>query len=119
VKITAKHIRILGTALLFSGLLAAATIYVTAQVDESAGILGIDIPTKRDRNQLERMGGKSYVMFKELDDWFATLWHGRRLGLTVGALSVLAFLLCRGLARVQEDIATEENQTRQEKGRNA
>ena len=99
---TAKHIRTSGKIALFAGLLTAGTIYVTAGSDERAKIIGIDTPTKRDRLQLERMGGKNYVVFKELDDWFFSLWHGRRLGYTIGVMSIMAFLLCRGIAYVHE-----------------
>lgn len=100
---TARHIRIAGVIVLFAGLVAAATIYITAKPDEKLGILGIDIRTNKQRSQLERMGGKGYVMLSDLDEWFGTLWHGRRLASTVGVLSVLGFLLSRGLARVHQD----------------
>lgn len=107
-----KLIRRTGVVLLCGGLIAAVIIYATAPPDVKAGILGVDIRTNRDRMQLERMGGKSYVMLKDLDDWFASLWHGRRLGITVGVLSAFGFLLCRGLARVEEDLAVDESQQR-------
>lgn len=110
---TVKRIRVAGTVVLWAGLLAAAIIFATAQTEEDAGVLGIDVPTKRERLQLERMGGQSYVLFKDLDDWFVSLWRGRRLAGTVGALSVLGFLLCRGVARVHEDEAAAEEESRQ------
>ena len=100
---TARHIRIAGVIILFAGLAAAGTIYFTAEPDEKLGILGIDIRTNRQRGQLERMGGKGYVMLSDFDEWFGSLWHGRRLGGTVGVLSILGFLLSRGLARVHQD----------------
>jgi hypothetical protein len=110
---TAKRIRAVGAGVLWAGLLAAVIIFATARREEGAGVVGVDVPTKRDRLQLERMGGQSYVLFKDLDDWFASLWHGRRLGATVGVLSVLGFLVCRGLARVHEDETAAENEGRQ------
>lgn len=100
---TPQQIRSLGRIVLVGGLIAAAVIYFTAPADRSAALLGIDIRTNRDRSQLERMGGKGYVMFKDIDEWFATLWQGQRLGYTIGVLSALGFLLCRGIARVHED----------------
>lgn len=103
--ITGKHLRLLGLVILFGGLLSAAIVYFAAPPDENTGILGVDIRTNRDRLQLQRMGGSSYVFFKDLDDWFGSLWRGRRLGCTLGVLSLLGFLVCRGLARVQDDIA--------------
>ena len=93
--------------ILLAGFVAAPVILFTAKSDEPRGILGIDIRTNRERSQLERMGGKSYVLFKDLDDWFDSLWHGRRLGWTIGVMSALGFLICRGLARVHEDYQLE------------
>lgn len=109
----AKQFRIFGLTLLVVGLLAGVIIYVTARPDVSPGILGVDIRTNRDRMQLERMGGKGYVMFKDIDDWFAGLWRGPRLGCTIGVLSVLGFLLCRGLAYVEDDIAKTQAKERE------
>jgi hypothetical protein len=105
--ITGKHIRLLGTVILLAGLLSAVIVYFTAPPppDEHPGILGLDIRTKRDRLQLERIGGSNYVLMKDFDDWFASLWHGRRLGATLGVLSLLGFLACRGLARLEDDLA--------------
>ena len=103
-----KHIRRLGVVILWGGLIAAAIVYARAQPEEKAGILGVDIRTNRDRMQLERMGGKSYVMLKDFDDWFAGLWHGRSLAGTIGVLSILGYWVCRGLARVEQDIAESE-----------
>jgi hypothetical protein len=106
--LTARRIRRLGAVILLAGLVAAPTIYFTSPPEEKLGILGIDIRTKRERNQLERMGGSNYVLLKDFDDWFGSLWHGRKLGGTVAVLSVLGFLLCRGLAYVEEDFARDE-----------
>jgi hypothetical protein len=107
---TPKHIRILGIIILLAGLVAAPAIYFTAPPERKLGILGLDIRTNRERNQLERIGGSNYVLLKDFDDWFATLWHGRRLGGTVAVLSVLGFLLCRGLAYAEEGLAYDEAQ---------
>jgi hypothetical protein len=98
----------LGAIVLVAGLLAAAALYLAAPAEKNAPLLGIDIRTNRDRSQLERMGGKGYVMFKDIDEWFAGLWQGRQLGVTIAVLAVVGFMLCRGLARVQEDQALEE-----------
>ncbi len=44
---------------------------------------------------LQRFGGKAAVLFDELDRWFAGLWEGKTLGLTIafGAATVSAVLL--------------------------
>ena len=44
-------------------------------------------------NQLERLGGKSAVFYQELSDGFSSLWHGSRLGITIGVLSCLVALV--------------------------
>ena len=100
--IAAKRVRTSGVILLVAGLLAATIIYCTARPDEQLGILGVDIPTKRQSLELERMGGKSYILFNDFNEWFASLWHGRRLGYTIGVLSIAGFLSCRWFADLLE-----------------
>jgi len=96
--IAAQRLRTAGSVLLATGLLAALIIYGLARPIEDPGILGVDVPTKRDNLQLERMGGKSYVLFNDLDQWFASLWHGRRLAYSVGIIAIAGFLGCRWFA---------------------
>jgi hypothetical protein len=43
--------------------------------------------------QLERLGGKSAVFYQELSDGFSSLWHGSRLGITIGVISCLVALV--------------------------
>lgn len=105
---TPRQIRIVGVVVLVAGLLAAAIGYNVAPVEETGGTLGVDIRTNRDRLQLQRMGGSSYIMLKDFDDWFASLWHGRRLACTIGVLASVTFLLCRGVAHVHENMPPPE-----------
>ena len=100
--IAAKRIRASGAILLVVGLLAAVIIFCTARPREELGILGVDVPTKRETLQLEKIGGKSYILFNDFDEWFASLWHGRRLAYTVGVLSIAGFLTCRWFADLLE-----------------
>ena len=100
--LAAKRIRTSGVILLVAGLLVAVIIFCTARLDEPLGILGVDVPTKRQSLELERMGGKSYILFNDLNEWFASLWHGRRLGYTIGVLSIAGFLGCRWFADLLE-----------------
>ena len=104
---SARRLRVTATIVLVVGLIAGAGLYLTGQPEKSPGILGFDIRTNRDRAQLERMGGKGYVALKDFDDWFATLWRGRRLGCTVAALSVVGFLFCRALAYAEAEFKSE------------
>ena len=51
---------------------------------------------------LQRFGGKASVVFDEMTRWFAGLWEGRTLALTVLALSVLiaaVLVLCGKASR--------------------
>ncbi len=92
-----KRIRVIGTAVLVAGLFAATIIYAAAKPDEHRAVLGVDVLTKRDTLELERMGGESYVLFHDFMAWFAGLWHGRKLAYTVGVLALGGFLLSRWL----------------------
>lgn len=98
----AKRVRISGMVLLVAGLLAAVIIFGMARPEERLGILGLDVQTNRQTFELERMGGKSYLLFHDLREWFVSLGHGRRLAYTVGALSFAGFLSCRWLADLLE-----------------
>ena len=42
--------------------------------------------SKRYVRDLERFGGKASVLFDEFDRWFAGLWRGKTLGITIGCL---------------------------------
>ena len=39
--------------------------------------------------QLERFGGKASVLFDQFNRWFAGLWEGRQLGITVAWITVV------------------------------
>lgn len=91
----ANRVRTSGVILLMAGLLAAAYVFSRARPDEQLGMLGVDIATNRQTFQLERMGGKSYLLFNDLNARFRSLWHGRRLAYTLGVLSFAGFPGCR------------------------
>src|ERR1700746_1881511 len=95
--IAAKCVRMSGVVLLVGGLAAAVIVFYLAQPEEKLGILGVDVPTKRENLQLERMGGKSYILFNDINEWFSGLWHGRRLAYTIGVLSIAGFVSAVGL----------------------
>jgi len=96
---------------LAAGLCSAALIYATAQDAPESGmdyivVDGVSYPvspqqTKRYVRTLEQFGCKASVLFDEFDRWFASLWHGRNLALTVACLSTAAaaglFLFARWL----------------------
>jgi hypothetical protein len=101
--IAAKHVRMSGVILLVAGLLAAAIIFCTARPGEQLEIPGMDLTMKRDSLQLERIGGKSYILFTDFNEWLASLRHGRRLAYTIGILSIAGFVGSRWFADLLEN----------------
>jgi hypothetical protein len=93
---------------IISGLLVAMVIFGCARQKNDSELSG-DSYTKRDLFELDKIGGKSYILFTNLNDWFASLWRGRRLAYTVGVLSVAGFLGCRHLAKSLERARTSND----------
>ncbi len=81
------------------GMASAALIYafVEEAQPEAIGYIvvdGLKYPiepgqSKRYVRELERFGGKASVVFDEFGRWFAALWEGRNLALTIGLLSIV------------------------------
>jgi hypothetical protein len=79
------------------GLGAGATIYFTADEPAPAGYIIVGdtayaydpATSKTYVRQIERFGGKAAVLFDDFNRWFASLWIGRRLGVTIICLSAL------------------------------
>jgi hypothetical protein len=98
----------IGAAILVLGLLSAIVVFIFAS--EAPGnatayqiIDGVSYPvdvnnTKSYNYNMERIGGKSAVFASDLDDWFSSLWHGKKLGYTLAVLSIVSTLLCYWLA---------------------
>jgi hypothetical protein len=104
--------RLYGAALatLALGLAAALLIYLVADEapPDAVGYVvaadGTSYPvapnqSKRYIRDLERFGGKSSVLFDELNRWFASLWRGKSLGITIGWISAIAALALSLFAR--------------------
>jgi hypothetical protein len=99
----------LSLTILIVGLCSATAIYFLSDEVEDAGdgyviVDGQKYPggfyqSKRYQRDLERYGGKANVIFDELNRWFASLWHGKRLGITLAWISVIASLVIFLLAR--------------------
>jgi hypothetical protein len=98
-----RLLRFMGIAILVVGLGSAVCIYWNASDADD----GTDSLTKHDVYQLEKLGGKELVLASQLQEWFSSLWHGRRLALTVGcastAASALSFLAARKLLDARAD----------------
>jgi hypothetical protein len=94
--------------ILIAGLACGVTIYLLADEPEATAyvIVGdtaypVDPTTSKSYvRQLERFGGKTAVLFDDFNRWFTALWQGKRLGITIGALSVLTALSLLGIARI-------------------
>ena len=99
----------LSAAIFVVGLCSASAVYFLNedQPDAGDGYVIVDGKTypagvyqsKRYVRDLERFGGKANVIFNELNRWFASLWQGKKLGLTVGWLSAGVSLVIFMLAR--------------------
>jgi hypothetical protein len=96
-------------AILIAGLCSGTAIYVLSDdlPDDGNGYIIVDglkypagaYQSKRYQRELERYGGKANVIFDELNRWFASLWQGKKLGITLGWISVIASLGLSLLAR--------------------
>ena len=101
--------RLMAAALfvLIAGMACGTTVYFLAEEPEPTAYLivgdtayAVDPTTSKTYvRQLERFGGKAAVLFDDFNRWFANLWQGKTLGITIGALSVLAALLLLAIAR--------------------
>ena len=82
----------IAAAIVLVGFLAALAIYFTANPpsDNPLGYRPED--TKQYLRQMEMYGGKANVLASEFQQWFDSLWHGKRLAVTVAVLSVLLAL---------------------------
>ena len=87
--------------ILVVGLGSAACIHWNASDADEA----TDSLTKRDLYQLEKLGGKELVLSTQLQEWFSSLWHGRRLAVTVTCASITASALSFLAARKLPDAA--------------
>ena len=94
--------------MLVVGFAAGAAIYLFADDEQSATsyvIVGDSAypvdpsSTKAYVRQLERFGGKAAVIFDDFNRWFAGLWQGKALGVTVAWLSVFAAAVLFAIAR--------------------
>lgn len=91
------------------GLGAGTTIYFTAEEPAPTAYIMLGdtaVPydpamSKTYVRQIERFGGKTAVLFDDFNRWFASLWVGKRLGITIVCLSAgtAALLYWIGRAR--------------------
>jgi hypothetical protein len=104
-----------GVIILVTGWLAAALIYFVAGSDGDAQAGDYQLingqvyttpmgSSKREQQQLARLGGSASVRIVEFDSWLGSLWHGQRLAWTLALMSTAVGGLCIYLA----DLAAED-----------
>jgi len=85
-----RRLRVGTRAILIVGFVSAVVIFIAAQPPPE-NPLGYDpLETKKYLHDLEVYGGKANVVAAELREWFASLWHGRRLAFTVAVMTLIA-----------------------------
>ena len=104
-------VRYWGAAILFVGLVAAALIYAFASDDRDAEVAAEIASGRMYQHNLELMGGKLGIVLAEVNDWFGSLWHGRRLGCTVAVLAIATSAACFWVAQLMSN-GTEPPQER-------
>jgi hypothetical protein len=77
---------------------SALTIYLRAKPAFFDPLVGNPLNSKKYLHELRLMGGKANVAFAEFQAWFASLWEGETLAVTVAVLTVAATLIFRFVA---------------------
>jgi hypothetical protein len=93
-------VRYWGWGILVVGLTLGALIYVFASRDRDLELAAEIAGGRMYQHNLELMGGKLGVVLADLNDWFASLWHGRRLAYTVAFISIATAAGCFWVARM-------------------
>ena len=91
-----RRVRAVTGAILLTGLLAAAVIFVANGPSEAG-----DFRLERSRqvvHDMEVYGGRANVLADDFREWFAGLWRGRTLAGTVAVLTVVTALVYRFFA---------------------
>jgi hypothetical protein len=105
----ARHevIRYWGVAILVVGLVAAALIYAFASEDRDLELAAEIAGGRMYQHNLELMGGKLGVLLADVDNWFASLWHGKRLAVTIAVLSIVVGGGCFWIAGLMASNGTD------------
>ena len=100
-------IRYWGAAILVIGLFAAALIYAFASEDRDIEVAAEIAGGRMYQHNLELMGGKLGVFLADVDDWFASLWHGKRLAGTIAVLAIVTGAGCFWVASLMAPNGTD------------
>ena len=82
---------LISTAIFAFGWAVGLAMYLSAIADEQLPFELTD-DSKLYIYKLQQLGGKSALVYQQINDFLASLWHGPRLGLTIGVLSSLLAL---------------------------
>jgi hypothetical protein len=102
----ARHrlVQRLGLALAAIGLLAGTALVLTAHADPDADA----VAQQREMRELARLGGTATVQTVKFDRWVGSLWHGERLGWTLGVLGLVVGGACWKLGELMGEDDAEE-----------
>jgi hypothetical protein len=93
----ARRLKLLTRTILAVGFGAAIVVYVTAGA-RPEDPLSDQRNSKKYLHDLEVYGGKANVLAAEFREWFAGLWYGKNLAVTIAVLTVLTVPVVRFLA---------------------
>jgi len=114
----ARHRRLhfAGIAILVAGWICAVLVYIVASISDDATaadrriidgqVYVVPLETsRREQQEMERLGGKATVWMVESATWLGSLWHGRRLAFTLALLATVIGGSCIYLAGLAGEVA--------------
>jgi hypothetical protein len=87
---TSRLVQRIGLALIATGLIAGAGVYIAAGADPGADA----IAQQREMQEVARLGGTATVQTVKFNLWLASLWHGERLAFTLALLGLVVGGAC-------------------------
>ncbi|ODU17118.1 MAG: hypothetical protein BGP22_30330 [Variovorax sp. 67-131] len=104
-----RRLHFAGIAILIAGWICAVLVYIVASGNDSATaadrrvidgqVYVVPLETsKREQQEMERLGGKTTVWMVESATWLGSLWHGKRLAFTLALLATVIGGSCVYLA---------------------
>ena len=85
----ARRRKVVVAATLILGFSAAVAIWIAAGTGGTNSLGNPADSSKKYLREMEVYGGKANLMATDVREWFDSLWHGRRLAVTVAVLSLL------------------------------
>jgi hypothetical protein len=82
---TAPLVQRIGLAIVATGLIAGAGVYVSASSDPDADL----VAQQREMREVARLGGTATVQTVKFNLWLSSMWHGERLAFTLALLGLV------------------------------